>query len=503
MSPYHASPPAVDTVAGQLPGFVEHFLARVAAASESVAIELAGEHVVLTYGELLGLTERLRGAFRELGVGEGDAVLMMLPSGPEFIAAFYALASLSAVAVPISPALTPFELAPILADARPRGAVVAGPASVAVLAAYPDLRFVLTTTEAASAARAVHLADLAARSSPLVPPAADTIVSCHFTYKGLGYPLGVLHRYASYSVALDGGMARWTTPGEAGSHLALLPQHPVYALVAGVLLPLSLGARLVVVRRFEPRGVYDLLAQHRIRFACLVPPLFRALAARPRPRGELHSHLQLLSGGSYLTPELTASVADAIGVEPLQGYGLSETLPATVNYPGRRRAGTLGVPIDRRVLVRIVDAHGRDVPSGRVGEIVVGGPTVMAGFLGRPRETERFLRDGWFHTGDLGHLDQEGFLHFDGRSLPITKCAAQMVDLVEIESLVRTHPSVVDARATVSVDAHGAERVALSIVMHSRASLTAGEVIDYCKLSLSRHKLPRTVRLLQHGEVAV
>ena len=400
MSPYHASPPAVDTVAGQLPGFVEHFLARVAAASESVAIELAGEHVVLTYGELLGLTERLRGAFRELGVGEGDAVLMMLPSGPEFIAAFYALASLSAVAVPISPALTPFELAPILADARPRGAVVAGPASVAVLAAYPDLRFVLTTTEAASAARAVHLADLAARSSPLVPP------------------------------------------------------------------------------------------------------LFRALAARPRPRGELHSHLQLLSGGSYLTPELTASVADAIGVEPLQGYGLSETLPATVNYPGRRRAGTLGVPIDRRVLVRIVDAHGRDVPSGRVGEIVVGGPTVMAGFLGRPRETERFLRDGWFHTGDLGHLDQEGFLHFDGRSLPITKCAAQMVDLVEIESLVRTHPSVVDARATVSVDAHGAERVALSIVMHSRASLTAGEVIDYCKLSLSRHKLPRTVRLLQREEVA-
>src|SRR5438128_1744563 len=227
MSPYHPSPPAVDTVAGQLPGFVEHFLARVAAASDSGA------------------------------------------------------------------------------------------------------------TEAASAAPAVHLADRAARSSPLVPPAAGTIVSCHFTYKGLGYPLGVLHRYASYSVALDGGMARWTTPGEAGSHLALLPQHPVYALLAGVLLPLSLGARLVVVRRFDPRGVYDLLVQHRTRFACLVPLLFRALAARPRPRGELHSHLQLLSGGSYLTPELTASVAGAIGIEPLQGYGLSETLPATVNYPGR------------------------------------------------------------------------------------------------------------------------------------------------------------------------
>jgi long-chain acyl-CoA synthetase len=466
-------------------GFLERFDARATATPDAVAIEVDDPAAPrrVTYGELRSMVERYRGALAARGVRAGDAVLVMLPSGPEIVACLFAVVSLSAVFLPASPGLRPFELAPILRDARPAGAVVDDDALAAQLA---HLRFVARPRELDEGA-----------TSALDAPHAHALATCHFTYKGLGYPLGAMHGYDAYTACIGALAERWAHAAD-GTHLVVLPLYPVYALVASALLPLSLGARVVVVPRLAGRNVLDLLVAHRARFACLVPLLFAQLAAQARAAGRprVHPGLELVSGGSFLPPSVSAAVEETLGVEPLQGYGLTETLPVTVSFPDRGRRGTLGVPIGGDARVTVVDGTGREVARGRTGEVVVSGPTVTRGYVGRAAETARFLRAGRFHTGDLGAIDDGGFLRFVGRSLAITKCASQMVDLVEVERLLERHPKIAAARVTVTEDPRIGERLHATVALEGRASMEAREVIAYVRQHLSSHKVPRDVEIV-------
>ena len=469
------------------PGFLERLDEVASKQPDAVALEVEGDARRLSYAQLRVLVARYRGALQSRGVERGDFLVLALPPGTELVACFYALASLGAVAVPVSRGLRPFELSPILEDARPVGAVVADDCTFAgALEAQPGVRFVV---------RHAELDAYDARPLALDAPSPTQVVSCHFTYKGLGYPLGALHSYADYAACVDALADRFG--GSRGkTHLVLLPVHPIYALVAGVLTPLALGARVVLVPRLGGRSVFDLLVQHRARLACLVPLLFAQLASQARKRGDargLHPELELVSGGSLLTRDLAASVADATGVEPMQGYGLTETLPVITNYAARERRGTLGVPVRDDVRVAIVDAFGHEAPPGGVGEIVVSGPTVTCGYVGRPRETERFLRGGRFHTGDLGSIDDDGFVHFAGRALAFTKCASQMVDLTEVELLLRRHAKIADARVTVDVDRRIGERIRATVVLKRPSSMDRREVTSFCREHLSAHKVPREI----------
>ena len=150
----------------------------------------------------------------------------------------------------------------------------------------------------------------------------------------------------------------------------------------------------------------------------------------------------------------------------------------------------------------VVDAQGQTVPPGQVGEIVVRSPSLMQGYLGRPRETARFLKADGMHTGDLGHLDAEGYLHFDGRSQAFTKCAAQMVDLAEIEAVLRRHPQVSDARAMVRFDPLRGEHLEAAVVLRPSTSITSEALLSFLREHLSAHKWPRAVQLFQRDLVA-
>jgi long-chain acyl-CoA synthetase len=465
------------------PGFLERFDAHASASPEAVAIEIEGEGRRVTYAELRAMIEQYRGALCARGVCEGEAVIVALPSSAELVASFFALASLGAIAVPVSPSLRETELAPVLADARPSGAIVAD--DTHPLARETSLRF------------AVEPRKLSARALSLDAPRPGNVVSCHFTYKGLGYPLGALHRYSDFTACVDALVDRHALTGDA-AHLVVLPIHPVYALVAGVLTPLSLGARVVIVPHLEGKSVLDLLVKHSARVACLVPLLFAQLAAKASARKDAASSLapglELVSGGSYLEPSLAAAVKNATGIEPHQGYGLTETLPVTTNTASHARPGTLGAPISNDVRVAVVDAAGHDLPAGRVGEITIAGPTVTCGYVNRPRESARFLRNDRFHTGDLGAID-DGFLRFEGRALPFTKCASQMVDLVEIENVLRRHPRVADARVSVQIDRRIGERLRAAVVVKRGASVEPREISAFVRAHLSPHKVPRDVTL--------
>jgi acyl-CoA synthetase (AMP-forming)/AMP-acid ligase II len=143
-------------------------------------------------------------------------------------------------------------------------------------------------------------------------------------------------------------------------------------------------------------------------------------------------------------------------------------------------------------------SDGQELPAGQAGEIAVRGPSIMEGYYGKPRDTAKFFRKGWFHTGDLGMLDDRGFLHFLGRRVSITKIASQMVDLAEIEFIIQRHPEVARARAIIRHDPkRGREFIAASIVLKEGSTIGSTEIKKLCQQRLSSHKIPRSFKFFR------
>jgi malonyl-CoA/methylmalonyl-CoA synthetase len=472
---------------------IEAFLGQVERKPDATAIELLPGGRALSYRELLTLAQRYKAAFVAEGVRPGDAVLLMLGSGAEIVAALFALFSLSALAVPVNPSLTDFELEPVLRDARPVGVV-----STHAILERSLLRDALCLRLRLDVvALGAHPHEL-----PLGAPSGDPLATCHFTYKGLGYPLGALHRYSHYGVALHAMLDRYGHTAHA-THLCVLPMYPVYGLTVSTILPLAMGCRLLVVQDHKEVDLLDVMRRERVQMTGFVPLLFRGLLDSVRAREVrgaalgLHPELDIISGGNHLSREHAEEGQTLLGLEPLQGYGLTETLPFTSNHRREHQRGTLGPGFRADFRLEVVNARGSAVEPGRVGEVVLSGPTVTEGYLGRPRETARFLRAGRLFTGDLGHLDRQGHLCFDGRALPFSKPAAHMVDLTEVEYVLGLHRSVLKAMATVHSDPRGGAKVSASVIVEPGAGLDPAALRRHCLAYLSVHKVPRSFELFQ------
>ncbi|MBI4509977.1 MAG: acyl--CoA ligase [Deltaproteobacteria bacterium] len=484
----------------EAPGILERFLFHAAARPAAPALMVDGESRSWTYSELLAEMERWRGALSTLGVGPGSRVLLILPPCPEFIQSFYALLSLGAMTIPTSPRQTEYELGQLLDHAQP-AAVIANadlpPALLDRIERAVSVRAVLFPKERptgrpdSAGLRRVGLHELAAERQSLRPPPGDAIVTCHYTYKGRGYPLGAPHRYADWCACLDGVDRAF--PHELGAaQLLALPMHAAFGLVT-VMLPLVQGGRVVVAR--DHGRIPVLLAEHEICWVGLVPQILRGLLAQASAQlaRSFHPGLEVITGGSFLMPSLAGAASELLGREPFQGYGLSETLPVLCNYPGRSRSNSLGAILPRSTAVFAIDETGCPLEPGQAGELAVAGPTVMKAFAGWPHDGSFFLDEGAFRTGDLGYVDHDGFVFFLGRRLPITKVSAQMVDLVEVERLLLTHPSVINARAYIR-EQDTSEELCASVICKD-LSVAASDLRSLLSQYLSRHKVPRRIRI--------
>lgn len=488
------------------PGFIDRFLTHAEQQPNAAAVrEFEGKRQ-FTYAGARREIEVLRGQLAARGVGEGDAVLLILPMRAEFIFAFYAIASLKAVAVIASPHLTSWELSPILRDARPKG-VISDRDLIAAhtqeLSGLDAGAFILSVdgAEADCPLPVINAEDFLVPLLPLEPfGAANPVVSCHYTYKGLAAPLGVLHRYHDYTHSV-GGMAAGLglQPGEV--FLDWLPIYAVYSLTLSVLMPLSHGCEILLVEKVRSNFL-QLLSDTQARLAPMIPSMFPLLLRQAENKAvpPLHPHLLVVSGGAYLDADMARRVQRALGVDIMQGYGTTETLPIIGNKPGRNRFGSLGKSLVDANKVAILDPHGQELPPGEqfVGEIAVMGPTVSCGFFNNPQDSAHFFRNGWFHTGDIGWRDEDGYFHFVCRRIAITKVAAQMVDLIEVEQVLANHPHILQARALVRND----DELVASVMAHDAPEIDARALRDYCRLYLSPHKIPKHFNIYPSHEGA-
>jgi acyl-CoA synthetase (AMP-forming)/AMP-acid ligase II len=446
-------------------------------------------HGTMSNATFAGLVDDYARHLAARGLGPGSVLAVKLANRIELVAALFAAWRLGAALTPVNPALTAAETRYQLLDAG---------AALVVVEAQPD------PDELPESVTAVTLEQLAAPADglsdlPQEPVAeADDLALVIYTSGTTGRPKGVelLHRNID---AMTAAMVESMELTEADHSLLILPLFHVNGIVVGVLSPLRAGGQATVVGRFSASGFFTALAEARPTYFSGVPAIYAMLAnLPPEVRPDTGSLRFVLCGAAPMPPQLIGVFEERFGVRLIEGYGLSEATCASTANPldGRpRKPGTVGIPLPGQT-VAVMDPDGGLITDGSPGEVVVSGPTVMRGYLGRPEETARTLRDGWLHTGDIGRIDEDGYLVLVDRAKDMIIRGGENIYPKEIETALHDHPAVLEA-AVVGRRDHVLGEVPVAFAsLRDGTATAADELADFLAARLAPYKRPVEIVLL-------
>ena len=507
--------------------------ASVRTYAKGTALEFFGAPT--SYRELGDAVARAAAGLRALGVGTGDRVALVLPNCPQHIVAFYAVLRLGAIVVEHNPLYTDRELRHQFEDHGAKVAIVWDrvaprvqrlPADIPVtsvvtvdlVAAMPasrrlalklpvrrarEAKAALTTTEKLTGPRKVVAWRDLLRHRPLPsrhprPTAGDTAV-LQYTSGTTGIPKGAILTHRNLLANAAQGRA-WVPGLEAGRETvyAVLPMFHAYGLTLCLTFAMSIGARLVLFPRFDVGLVLDAVKKSPPTFLPAVPPIYERLAAGAAERGVDLRSIRFAISGAMNLPQSTVETWEAVtGGYLIEGYGLTETSPVAAGNPigPTRRPGTVGVPFPGTD-VRIVDPDDSavDRAPGKPGELLIRGPQVFQGYWRKPDETHATLLDGgWFRTGDIVRMDDDGFLTIVDRIKELIITGGFNVAPSEVEDALKAHPSVTDAAVVGLPRTGGGEDVVAVVVLAEGAVLDVEDLRSSCRDLLAAYKVPRTI----------
>ena len=493
--PYRSPLPDVSIPDIPLTDFV---LGGSKARDEHPALVDAASGRILTFGQLKEGVRRLAAGLSRRGIGKGDVVAIWAPNVPEYAVVFHAAARLGAVLTTANPAYTTDELASQLRDAGPRmlvttAALASRAREAAVLVSRPVE--IVTIDECGGGPT---LASLAVDADPplvRIDPAAD-VVAMPYSSGTTGLQKGVMLTHRNLVANLAQVDAAEAT--DLRAFLGVLPFFHIYGLVVVMNFGLLRGATIVTLPKFDLEAVLRVLQDWPIALAHVVPPVVVALAKHPVvDRYDLSGVKWLFSGAAPLGAELTEAVEARLSLRVRQGYGMTEASPAThYTPPGSERPGKAGILVPSTEC-RIVDPEtGADVPAGECGEVWVRGPQVMKGYLNNPEATARTVdADGWLRTGDIGVVDDEGYLQVVDRLKELIKVKGFQVAPAELEALLLKHPAITDA-AVIPVADEDCGEVPKAFVV-GRDGLTAEDVASFVEARVSHYKRIRHVAFVE------
>jgi long-chain acyl-CoA synthetase len=448
----------------------------------------------VSYRELDEATSRTAHGLGAWGVGPGDRVALFLPNIPAFAVAYHAVLKLGAIAVSVNVMLTTEELAVLLEDSGARVVLT-------VEALWPRLaplvgdvlrrdRVVicegdvegLPTLEALGAGRAETLP-----ARDMEPSAPAAIL---YTSGTTGRQKGATLSHANV-VSNVLAVQRYMRMEPADRLLVTLPLFHVAAQNVLMIGGVSAAATLVLQRRFDAERCAETVERHRVTIVTGVPTIYIALLnAGVRPSA-LASVRFYKSAAATMPVEIARRWRDTYGQTILEGYGLTETSPAaTFNHEYEYRAGSVGTPVEM-VDMRVVDEEDRDVPPGTWGEVVFRGPNVMLGYWNRPEDTRAAMRGGWFHTGDIGYLDGDGYLYLVDRVKDMINTAGLKIWPREVEEVLYRHPAVRECAVVGMPDPVRGEIARAFVVLRPGAALADAELDAHCRAHLATFKVPR------------
>lgn len=463
----------------------------------------------MRYAELNAAANKFANVLGELGVQRGQKVALMLPNIPQFMIAYYGTLKAGAVVVPLNVLLKAPEVSFHLEDSDSvaliawegfLGEAVPGYQAVStchnlVVVNAPGSNNLPPVENAKSfnqlMANASHVFDLA----PTNPE--DTAVIL-YTSGTTGKPKGAeLTHFNMFFNALNGvhylGI-EWKPTDVA---LVALPLFHSFGQSAVMNIAIMAGATVSLMARFDPVKAFEVMQRDKVTAFSGVPTMYFYLLNHPdRKKYDLSTLRICTSGGSAIPVEVLNAWERETGCKILEGYGLSETSPvASFNVAFKpTKPGSVGMPI-WGVEMRCVDEAGKEVPVGEVGEIVIRGHNVMKGYLKRPEATAEVIRDGWFHSGDIGKMDEDGYFYIVDRVKDMIIRGGYNVYPREIEEVLYAHPAVAEAAVIGVPDVALGEEVKAVVVLKQGVELSEDELRSYLKERIASNKYPRLVEI--------
>ncbi len=457
----------------------------------------------LSYGQLDALSDRCAAGLRASGIAPGETAGLQLPNIPQFLIAYFGMLKAGCVAVPLNVLLKAPEVSYCLGDAQARALVTwAGFADEAIKGAAEagvDAVYVVNTpgvTEFSAARRFEELLAVEPEAAPLEQTDPGDTAVIVYTSGTTGTPKGAeLTHYQLYMNA--------DTPGrlfgirDDDVVMVVLPLFHVFGLSSQLNVCVRFGATMSLVPRFDASTVLEVIQRDGVTVFEGVPTMYVALLQHPNLADYDVSTLRVgVSGGAPIPAEVLDSFEEQFGIVILEGYGLTETASTTTfNVSAEeRKIYSVGKPI-WGVEVQIWDDDNRPLPPGpdHVGEIVIRGVNVMRGYFGNAKATAEAFAGGWFHSGDLGYRDEDGFYFIVDRKKDLIIRGGYNVYPREIEEVLYTHPAVAHAAVVGVPDERLGEEIKAYVETKPGATTSEQDVIEYVKTRVAAYKYPRTV----------
>ena len=450
-----------------------------------------------TSGELFRRACRLGGGLVELGIQPGDRAVVMMANCPEVPIVYQALWRIGAAITPAIFLLPPDELKHVIGDSEARAVICSPeflPTVTAACAGLPDVKWILSAgPEAEGVIPLSSLED--ADAAGIVPRDDSDLAALMYTGGTTGRAKGVMLSHANLWTTGKASHEASHVPGITRA-LGPLPLSHSYGLIVTVVgMHATEPGFAVLMRWFDPTAWLELAQDHRVQLGAVVPSMIQMLLAMPIEDYDLSSLSYLVSGAAPLAAEVANEFRRRVpGVEIREGYGLTESSAViTTNPSGAARFGSVGRPIPG-CDVKIVDDDDNELPTGQIGEICARSPGIMLGYWRSPELTEEVMRGGWLHTGDMGYLDDDGYLWIVDRKKDLIIRGGFNVYPRDVEDVLLEHPQVTGAGVVGRPDEKLGEEV-VAFVTASKET-TPDELVAFVKQRLGGYKYPREVRIV-------
>jgi long-chain acyl-CoA synthetase len=450
----------------------------------------------LSYAALADQSARMAGLLSQRGIHPGDRVGIMLPNVPQFAAVYYGILWAGAAVVPMNVLLKQREVAFYLGDPKAK-----------LVFAWHEFAEAAQTGAAEAGAECILVAPgefelLLASADPateVAERAGDDTAVILYTSGTTGTPKGAELTHSNLRRNVEVVLGMWKF-GPDDVVLGGLPLFHAFGQTCALNAAMAAGSCLTVLPRFDAGKALDVIQRDRVTVFEGVPTMFAALIHHPERQSVDSSSLRLcISGGASLPLEILRSFEAAFGCMILEGYGLSETSPvASFNHPDQvRKPGSIGTPIEG-VEMKVMDDTGHESQHGEVGEIVIRGHNVMKGYWLRPDATaEAVTADGWFHTGDLARIDEDGYFFIVDRKKDLVIRGGYNVYPREIEEVLYEHPAVRECAVIGIPHPELGEEIGAAVALKPGAVASAAELRDFVKERVAAYKYPRRVWFLE------
>jgi long-chain acyl-CoA synthetase len=467
------------------------------------------ESMSFTYKQLNGAANRVANGLRRLGINPGDRVALMLPNIPEFVFCYLGILKAGSIAVSLNVMLKCDEVKFILNDCEAKVLIVAEVFRDSVPPACPYLRHVLTVRDSAGRGecgtgtlsecdRFASLEELMGSASSegqamdMEPNAPAAII---YTSGTTGFPKGAILSHGNV-VSNSYAANHCCRMRREDKFLLYLPLFHCFGQNFILNAGLNVCGTIVLQRRFDALETLKAIVDYEITMFFGVPPVFIKLLALPASGWDLSSVRYYFTAAASMPVEVARQWQSRYGKPIYEGYGLTETSPfASYNNDLQYKLGTIGTPIEN-VEMKVVDAEGRELPPGEVGEIVVRGPNVMLGYWKRPVETERVLQNGWLHTGDLGNTDEQGYFYLVDRLKDMINMSGFKVYPAEVERVLYEHPAVREAAVFGVPDPEKGDRVVAHVRLRDGCEILAADLQAFCRERMATYKVPQVIKFV-------